>query len=68
MICLISLFLVLFSFANFLTYRCVFSFFFFFFWFLVLYFAGVAEGKEFLNKCRNFQVCEFSQPVKFRRF
>ena len=34
--------------------------------FLVFFFAGVAEGREFLKQCKNFQVCEFSQVVKFR--
>ena len=34
--------------------------------FLFYFFAGVAEGSEFLKQCRKFQVCEFLQPVKFR--
>ena len=32
----------------------------------VLCFAGVAEGRFRLLQCRNFQVCEISQPAKSR--
>ena len=32
------------------------------FWFSI--FAGVAEGREFLRQCENFQVCEFSQTCE----
>ena len=74
MIFLISLFLVLFSFANFFSsFAAVFSH-----NFRSTIFAGVAVGRDFLKQCeisriakfrnlRNFPGCKISQPGNFCR-